>query len=174
MRPSQEAKFFITKLLQPDPQDRGDFEGSSTDCILHHNFLSHAYSKMSSFKKIKQEEWVSKFNDIGPYNIWKFYSFTCNIAQDDITLLKAIWNESLVKPSQFSIWHNTCCFTKPLPFFWDLRNNSYQKCLNNLWGTSISCIYCWNKSSSIIFTLQHLDYVKQRRPVSWRVTNEQS
>ena len=65
---SKEAKIFISKLLKPDPQDRGDFEESSTDCILHHHFLSPTYSQMPPFKKINKKELVSKFNHSPSYS----------------------------------------------------------------------------------------------------------
>lgn len=53
---SQESKAFITKLLHPDPLQRGDLENSTTDCILGQKFLKQTLKKQQSNNEIFQQE----------------------------------------------------------------------------------------------------------------------
>ena len=51
---SEEAKTFITKLLHPDPQDRGDLE-KTNDSIFCHKFLKRTLQKLPTINQMAQQ-----------------------------------------------------------------------------------------------------------------------
>ena len=53
---SEEAKTFITKLLHPDPIDRGSLEETSTDSIFCQQFLKQTLQKLPTTNQMTQQE----------------------------------------------------------------------------------------------------------------------
>ena len=58
---SENAKEFISKLLHPDPQERGDLEPTSIDSIFSHKFLKTCPKQLPESKKKDIQEWKNWF-----------------------------------------------------------------------------------------------------------------
>lgn len=52
---SQEAKTFITKLLNPYPLDRGDLENTDKEGIFAHKFLQQTSKKLPLIKTLPNQ-----------------------------------------------------------------------------------------------------------------------
>jgi len=53
---SEEAQTFIRKLLHPDPHDRGNLDGASTDSIFSQKFLKQTTSQQPTINQIAQQK----------------------------------------------------------------------------------------------------------------------